>query len=115
MLKKAIKSIQSTNLEKPFPLKYTKTDRGKWNFARMFVKNYEGNSIWMHMGPLYVKVLKEINPKQAKIHINSYTKLIEKYKNFLEVFNENATPFKSPFYYSDESMLWAANYLTLIK
>ena len=65
------------------------------------------------MGPLYIKLLNTIDEKQAKKHINTYTKLIEKHKNFLEVFNPDGTPFKSPFYYSDESMLWAANYLTL--
>lgn len=115
MLNSAIKSMQSANLEKPLPIKYTQKNIAKFNFARMFVKNYEGTSIWAHMGPLYIHLLKKTNKNLAKKHISSYTKLIEKYKNYLEVFNPDATPFKTPFYYSDEGMLWAANYLTLKK
>jgi hypothetical protein len=79
-----------------------------------FTKNYEVNSIWMHIGPLYVKLVKKIDKKLAKKYIDSYTKLIEKHKNFLEVFDSKGNIYKTPFYYSDEGMLWAANYLNLI-
>jgi len=39
--------------------------------------------------------------------------LIETNRNFLELFDNKGKPFKSKFYHADESMLWAANYLTL--
>jgi hypothetical protein len=41
--------------------------------------------------------------------------LIKEHKNFLEVFNRKGKPFKNPFYIADESMLWAAKYLDLVK
>ena len=47
--------------------------------------------------------------------INGGTPVIEKYKNFLEVFNPDGSPFRSWFYYADEGMLWCANYLTLAR
>ena len=114
MLKSCIKAIQKEGLDKPFPLKYTKEDIGKRNFARLFTPNYEGSSIWMHMGPLYISLVKNINRKKAKEYIDSYTALIEKHRNFLEIFNPDGTPFSSAFYYADEGMLWAADYLTII-
>jgi len=113
MLKSCIKSMQNEGLAKPFPLKYTKKDSAKTNFARWFVKNYEGNALWMHMGPLYVQLVKKIDKKKAKDYIDAYTLLIEKHKNFLEVFNPDGSVFRSPFYHADEGMLWAANFLTL--
>lgn len=113
MLKNSISAIQKEGLDKPFPLKYTTENNKKKNLIRVLVSNYEGNVSWMHMGPLYVQLVKQIDKKKAKEYIDIYTKLIEKHKNFLEVFNPDATPFKSPFYHADEGMLWSANYLTL--
>ena len=81
----------------------------------MFAKGYQDDSIWTHMGPLYISLIKKIDKKLAKYYINKYTKIIEENKNYLEIFDSKGKPFKTLFYYSDESMIWAANYLTLIK
>jgi len=113
MLKLCINKIQSEGLDKPFPLKYSKKIPKNLNFVNWFVPNYEGNSIWMHIGLMYIKVVKEIYKDKAKGYLKKYTNLIEKYGNFLEIFNPDETPFKSKFYYADEGMLWAANYLCL--
>jgi len=51
--------------------------------------------------------------KIPKEYIEKYSELIEKNGNYLEVFDPDGTPFKSAFYYADEGMLWAANYLAL--
>ena len=69
----------------------------------------------MHLGLMYIKVVNSIDKPLAKKYIDQYTKLIEKYKNFLEVFNPDGSPFRSWFYYADEGMLWCANYLTLAR
>jgi hypothetical protein len=114
MLKLCIEKIQSSGLDKPFPLKYTKDIPKNFNFISWFVPNYEGNCIWMHIGLMYIKIVREIDSEKAKEYINEYTKLIEKYGNFLEVFNSDGTPFRSRFYYADEGMLWCSNYLTLL-
>ncbi|MBR9691351.1 hypothetical protein GOV06_01060 [Candidatus Woesearchaeota archaeon] len=115
MLKKAVEQIQLNNLDEPFPLKYTdkKHKHHKMLFIEKFVPNYEGNAVWMHMGGLYVQLVKQIDPKKAVEYKRKYKEIIEKYHNFLEVFDSNGKPFKSRFYYADEGMLWASNYLTL--
>ena len=114
MLKKAIKSIQKAKLDKPFPLKYSVKKKGhKFNFVEKFVPDYETNTCWMHMGPLYIQIVKKINKKKAHEYKVEYKKIIEKYKSFLELFTSDGKPFKSKFYYADESMLWAANYLAM--
>ncbi len=116
MLKKAVSKIQEARLDEHFPLKYTNKEdskKVKMNFAEKFVPNYERDSIWMHMGPLYVQMIKRIDKKKAKEYKNKYKEMIEKHHNFLEIFDRNGNPYKSRFYYTDESMLWAANYLVL--
>ena len=115
MIESCIDKIQKAGLDKPFPLKYTckKFKSTKMNFVSLFVGDYEQDAIWMHMGPLYVQVVSKIDKKKAKEYTLKYKSLIEKHKNFLEVFDSKGEVFKTLFYYSDESMLWAANYLSL--
>lgn len=114
MLKKAVELIISEGLDKPFPVKYAKAKTTR-NFVDYFVSNYEGDAIWMHMGPMYIKIVKQIDSKLAQNYVDKYTPLIEEHHNFLEVFNPDGTPFRSPFYYSDEGMIWSANYLALLR
>lgn len=115
MLKSAIKFIEQEELDKPYPLKYTsiKDNKIKFIIQEVFLKDYESNSCWMHMGPLYVKLLSTINPNKAEEFKQKYTELIEKHGTFLEVLDSNGNPFKTPFYVCDRGMLWGANYLTL--
>ena len=116
MLNSALKSIQKEGLDKPFPLKYAVNENKKnqkFIAIEFFAKNYERNTIWMHMGPLYVSLVKTVNPKLLNKYKSQYKKIIEKHKNYLELFNHKGKPYKTPFYYSDEAMSWAVNYLTL--
>jgi len=116
MLKSCIESIKKANLDKPFPLKFSdKNYKHKKRFIGIFAKSYQDDSIWTHIGLLYISLIKKIDKKLAKYYINKYTKIIEENKNYLEIFDSKGKPFKTLFYYSDESMLWAANYLTLIQ
>ena len=114
MLQSALKKIHEAGLDEPFPLKYT-TSRKEANFIwqEAFLRNYESNAIWMHMGALYVKLLQQVDKERAKAYKEKYRELIEKHKNFLEVFDDKGEPFSTPFYHCDYGMLWAANYLTL--
>ena len=114
MLQSALRKIHQVNLDEPFPLKYT-SGRKEANFIwqEIFLRNYESNAIWMHMGPLYVKTLQQVDKERAKQYKEKYKRLIEQHKNFLEVFDQKGKPFSTPFYYCDSGMLWAANYLTL--
>lgn len=120
MLIKSIRSIKDNGLDYPFPLKYNSDNYSaktklKFNIVSKLVCGYEKNSIWMHMGPLYIDIVSKVDKKLALNYLNSYKKVIEKNHNFLEIFDFKGNPFKSPFYYSDEGMLWAVNYLYLDK
>ncbi|MBI2572745.1 hypothetical protein HYV86_02705 [Candidatus Woesearchaeota archaeon] len=114
---KCIKAIEEAKLDHPFPLRYTSTrEAAHFVWQEVFLRGYERTAIWTHMGPLYIKFLKQLNPEnqeKADLLKQLYTAQIEKHKNYLEVFSEDAKPFSTPFYYSDRGMLWAANYLTL--
>lgn len=114
MMHSALKKIHETGLDEPFPLKYT-TGRNQVNFIwqENFLRNYESNAVWSHMGLLYIKLLQQVDKERAKLYKEKYKELIEKHKNFLEVFDQDGKPYSSPFYYCDSGMLWAANYLTL--
>lgn len=117
MLKKAINSIIKEGLDKPFPLRYTK----KWFKEQRAIPfeclagSYERDSVWAHIGLMYIKIVSMIDKKLARNYLNQYKEQIEKHKNFLEVYDKKGKPFKTLFYYTDESMLWCANYLYLKK
>jgi len=114
LLASALHSIDGAQLAEPFPLKYTST-RHHVTFAwqEVLMRNYEGTTIWTHMGPLYIKLLQHVDKDKAALYKERYKQTIEKYGNYLEVFNPDGTPYKTPFYTCDQGMLWAANYLTL--
>jgi len=112
-LKICLDTIHAKKLDKPFPLKYSSNNGGRKVAAALFAPNYEGTSIWAHLGFVYLKLVKNVFPKRFTQHICSYKKMIEKYGTFLEVYNARGKPYKSFCYTSDEGMLWAANYLVL--
>lgn len=114
ILQSSISAIQEALLDKPFPLRYTDRHEGKFiRLMEILAPNYEGNTVWAHMGLLYIDVLRKINRRKASQHIRQYTELIERHCNFIEVFNPDCTPYSSHFYFADSSMLWASLYLDL--
>jgi hypothetical protein len=116
MIGSAIETMQKEGLDKPMPLSYTSPDvKTKMILQEIFVPGYEQSTIWAHMGPLFIEVVSKIDKEKAKEYLLKYKETIEKYGNYLEIFDRELKPYKTIFYYSDESMLWAANYLALSK
>ncbi|MEM4267457.1 MAG: hypothetical protein QXK37_01355 [Candidatus Woesearchaeota archaeon] len=115
MVMKSIKAIEEQELDKPIPLKYTKSRAGgrKSSIAYLFAPNYEGNTIWLNIGLCYLDLLLLYDKAKLKIHLESIARIIEKNHNFLEVLNQDCTPYKSLFYHADEGMIWAAKFLYL--
>ncbi|MBU1198847.1 MAG: hypothetical protein KKF46_02390 [Nanoarchaeota archaeon] len=115
IIAKALAGVRKAGLDNPFPLKYTakRYKEQKMLAKEFFAGNYERDSIWAHMGLPYIKVVSTINKSLAKKYLDQYKKQILKHKNFLEVYDSKGEPFKTIFYYTDESMLWCANYLYL--
>jgi len=113
MIKLSFEAIQQDGLDKPFPLKYTKEKVGKYLLLNsILVPNYEGNTIWTNLGQCFIDVVKKIGRERE--YIGQYIKNVEKYRNYLEVFNPDGTPYRTLFYYSDEAMLWSAMLLDSI-
>ncbi len=116
MIKLSLDVIRQDGLDKPFPLKYTKEKVGKYLLLHsILVPNYEGNAIWTNLGQCFIDVVKKIDKEKSREYIGQYIKNVEKYKNYLEVFNPNGTPYKTMFYYADVAMLWSSNLLDSIK
>ncbi len=79
------------------------------------VPDYEGNSIWAHLGMVYLTVLKKFHREQElKQGLGQYASLLTRHKNFLEVYSPEGKPFSTFFYRADEGMLWASVYLALL-
>ena len=116
LMKKAFASLHNVGLDMPFPLKYTaKPHKADVLAQRIFAPNYEGNTIWSHMGLLYIQLLRKVNPALAAKHIESYKKQVERYRTFLELYTpDGKKPYHSLFYAADEGMLWAANLRVLL-
>lgn len=116
MIQKSINTIQKEKLDKPFPLKYTSSIPRNFFFPLTIVApNYEGNSIWMHLGLCYLDVVASVDKKLAKKYMQEYKRQIEKHENFLELFTADGSVYKTLFYHADEGMVWASKILSLQK
>lgn len=116
MIKSSLDAIYNERLDKPFPLKYTKEKPGDYLlFESLFAPNYEGNTIWTNVGQCFIDVVNKVDKKKAKEYVNQYVLNLKKYKNYIEVFNPDGTPYKTTFYYSDTGMLWSSMLLNSMK
>ena len=82
---------------------------------RIFSPDYESNSIWPHVAYNYIGAILKFDKKLARKYLYQYKRQIEKYKTFPEIYDKDGEIYKSPFYFCDESMLWAANHLAFCK
>ncbi len=114
MLASVIKETGRAELDFPFPLKYTLKKEKHFIWEEFFVPNYEGNSIWAHLGIIYVAILQKFGRREEFYrYLKQYTQLIQKHQTFLEVYHPDGQPFSTFFYLADEGMLWSSIYLSL--
>lgn len=109
MQKAVFASIHKEKLDVPFPLKYASSrllPKKVW-FA-FLAPNYEGNTLWTNIGCIYISLLKQIDKKLYKNHLSAYKRMLQTHGTFLELYFADGKPYKSPFYYSDEGMLWGS-------
>ncbi len=116
MIKNSINSIISSKLDKPFPLKYTNViPKTKKHYTEVFfTPNSEGMSIWPQLGMMYIMVVDRIDKEKAREYLLAYGKLIESYKNFMEIFDAEGKPYSNMLYHADTGMLWAGMFLGLV-
>lgn len=113
MLRSSLKSIQEAKLDSPMPLVYSKDSKHKMIAIEKLVPNWEKDSVWPQMGFVYIDLLRTIEEKKAKFHLNQYKELIERYCNFLELYTTDLKPYESTLYTCDESLSWASMYLDM--
>lgn len=119
----AITAVQAAALDKPFPLRYVspydkKTERVAMHPANLLMPDYETDSVWMHLGLCYLRVLREMGVAHSDSfaqHHDRIGSLIAEHKTFLEVYGTTGHPLRSRWYVTDESMLWCANWLAFGK
>ncbi|MFH1849404.1 MAG: hypothetical protein ABH879_04425 [archaeon] len=113
MIRSAVDTLRGRGLDKPFPMKYyhNRDSRQKMIWESVFARNYEADAIWMHLGQAYIDVVMKIDRKLAQAYLRKYGETIEKYRTYVEVFDSSGKPYRSPFYFADEGMLWSAMYL----
>ena len=114
--KLCLHEVQRVGLDRPFPLQYARQEfkRQQLRFLNIFAPDYEGSTNWVHLGLCFMDIVKKYDKKLLKQYLNEYTGNIQKYQNFLELFNDDGTPYKTLFYHADDSMLWASKYLDLL-
>ncbi len=117
MFEKVNKTILDLGLAKPLPIRYNSQEEIKhikFIPEEFLISGYEKDVLWIHLGLVYLDVLKKFNKYNLlKDHLENLKKITEKYGNFVEVLFENLTPYKSLFYFCDESLSWCASFLDL--
>lgn len=114
MLASAIKEICQAKLDSPLPLKYTQKKEKHFIWEEFFVPNYEGNSIWAHLGMIYLATLQKFGyQKEFRSCREKYGLFIQKHQTFLEVYHPDGQPFSTVVYQANEGMLWSSVYLSL--
>ncbi len=111
---KALAAIRNAKLDEPFPIQYTQfRDTQKEIWQAKLAPNYEGDTIWIHIGLCYLRVIADYDTELLATYMQKYTELIKTHRNFLEVFTKKGKPYRSLLYKSDESMLWVSCFLYL--
>lgn len=110
--------VKENKLDQPFPLHYSTLDEPTKLYlpVRHFAPSYMGTSIWCHWGMEYIKTLiylGKTNDKllgDAKKHLLTYKKNIEKYGGYPEVYDKNGKLLHTRLYRSVLHNGWIINY-----
>ncbi len=113
----ALDNLLKSNLDSFLPVKYSiiRQKEKELFFPELFAPNYEGDTYWLHLGLCYLEVLFHFDKKRVISNLDNIKNQTLKYKNFLEVFNNNKKPYSSWAYHCDESMSWIIGYLFIMK
>lgn len=120
ILKATMTAIHSAELDEPYPLQYINSidkhkEKRNIHLASLFSPDYMTDTRWMHLGLAYLEVLIKHDKKRTKRYLQAYTQNLLKHRTFLEVYSVDGNPYETPFYVSDEAMIWCATYLWLAK
>lgn len=113
-----VQYVQDHQLDRPFPLSYTKSNNRKQMHGpvKYFAPSYMGEGIWSHWGMEYIKtllLLSATEPKlkqQARQHLQNYGKNIVTCGGYPELYNRRGKLYKSVLVRGVLHTGWVVNY-----
>jgi hypothetical protein len=110
MMQGSLRAIQDAGLDRPIPLRWTgeRVEKTGNRITRLFAPNYQGNSCWTLLGGVYLRVLEMAEDPAFEKTAELYHDLIDRERTCLELYDPDGTPYETPFYRTDEAMLWSA-------
>jgi hypothetical protein len=117
MQRRALDTLESRGFTQPVPLRYF-ADRlaaRELRFPRLFAPNYQGDTSWTQIGPIYLHLLRTTNLERMERQRNAMAEFIARDQNYLELYTKEGRPYRgrAGFYFADEGMLWASLFLDL--
>jgi hypothetical protein len=118
MKRRALTSLDRLGFTRPVPLRYfqRRLPESELIVPRLFTPNYQGDTSWMQIGPIYVALLRDVDPDGFSSHRRAVSAMVERDHNFLELYTTTGRPYRgrAGLYFADEGMLWAALFLDLL-
>jgi len=80
--------------------------------ARMFVPNYQGDTIWTMLVLPWIERVAVHEPEMAKKYLKQTAKWLERERNWIELFEpDGSKPYSGPFGHgAAQGLIWAANF-----
>jgi hypothetical protein len=117
MKRRAFATLESRGLTSPVPLRYfeKRLPDSELPVPRLFTPNYQGDPSWTQLGPLYLQLLRDVDPERMAGHRRRMGELIDRDRNYLELYEIDGNPYhgRAFLYHADEGMIWAALFLDL--
>jgi hypothetical protein len=118
MRRSAFETLEERGLTRPVPLRYfeRRLPDSELLIPKMFTPNYQGDPSWSQLGPIYLALLERVDRPKMLEHRARVAQLIERDKNYLEVYTRDGKPYSGrAVYFCDEGMIWAAMFLDLYR
>jgi hypothetical protein len=118
MQRRALATLQREGFTQPLPLRYfsRRLPQSELPIPRLFAPNYQGDTSWMQIGPVYLRLLRDTDPDGFRSQRRAVADFIERDRNFLELYTPAGRPYQGRawLYFADQGMLWAALFLELL-
>jgi hypothetical protein len=119
MKRRALGTLESRGFARPVPLRYfeRRLPDAELPVPRFFTPNYQGDPSWTQLGPVYMRLLSDVDRSKMEEHRAAMAALITRDGNYLELYTAEARPYRGRafFYCADQGMLWASMFLDLYR
>ena len=114
---KVLRRMDLARLTKPFPARYGNTPKKNRPMIRIERFNpWQRDTIWTCLGLQLLGVMERYTPERYARELARYERLVEAFRCFPELLTADGTRFYTgPFYMADDSMIWAADLLCMLR